>query len=75
MIQTGVAKGAFAEAERGTAYRIRRRVNFFARHYPLGFAGGVLLMLMGTAAIIAPLIAPSRPADTKALEFGSSSAL
>ena len=61
MIQTGVAKGAFAEAERGTAYRIRRRVNFFARHYPLGFAGGVLLMLMGIAAIIAPLIAPHDP--------------
>lgn len=61
MIQTGVAKGTFAEVDRGTVHRIRRRVGFFARHYPLGFAGGVLLLLMGTVAILAPLISPHDP--------------
>ena len=61
MIQTGVARGTLADAERGTLYRVRRRVTFFARHYPLGFAGGVLLIMMITVAILAPLIAPYDP--------------
>ena len=61
MIQTGVAKGTFSGVERGPVYRVRRRLGIFARRYPLGFAGGVLLALMGTAAILAPLIAPHDP--------------
>ncbi len=61
MIQTGVAKGTFVDLERGAIYRTRRQINSFARHYPLGFAGGVLLVMMGIAAVLAPLIAPHDP--------------
>ena len=61
MMQTGVAKGTFVDLERGAIYRTRRQINSFARHYPLGFAGGALLVVMGIAAILAPLIAPHDP--------------
>ena len=61
MIQAGVAKGTFVDLERGAIYRTRRQINSFARHYPLGFAGGVLLVMMGIAAVLAPLIAPHDP--------------
>ena len=64
MIQTGVAervKGSFASAERGTAYRVRRQIASFARHYPLGFAGGAVLAVMGIVSVLAPLIAPYDP--------------
>ena len=61
MIQAGVAKGTFVDLERGVVYRTRRQIDSFARHYPLGFAGGVLLVLMGIAAVLAPLIAPHDP--------------
>ena len=64
MIQTGVAeraRGSLADAERGLAYRARRQIGSFARHYPLGFAGGVLLALMGILSVLAPLIAPHDP--------------
>ncbi len=61
MMQTGVAKGTFVDLERGAIYRTRRQINSFARHYPLGFAGGALLVVMGIAAVLAPLIAPHDP--------------
>lgn len=61
MIQTEVARGAIASVERGTFYRARRRVAYFAQHYPLGFAGGMLLLVMCSLAILAPLIAPYDP--------------
>ena len=61
MMQTGVAKGTFVDLERGALYRTRRQINSFARHYPLGFAGGALLVVMGIAAVLAPLIAPHDP--------------
>ena len=61
MMQTGVAKGTFVDLERGAIYRTRRQINSFARHYPLEFAGGALLVVMGIAAVLAPLIAPHDP--------------
>ena len=64
MAQAGVAErttGVTAGARPGFLRRARRQLGLFARRYPLGFAGGVLLTLMGAAAALAPFIAPHDP--------------
>ena len=64
MAQAGVAErtaGGLAGARPGFLRRARRQLALFARRYPLGFAGGALLALMGSAAALAPFISPHDP--------------
>ncbi|HEY8369185.1 MAG TPA: ABC transporter permease [Thermodesulfobacteriota bacterium] len=56
----GVAVGE----ERGRALGVLRAVLRFCRTKPLGAAGGVLILLMVVAAILAPWIAPYDPLET-----------
>lgn len=58
----------FAPSERRSVLSPRSSALRFARRYPLGVLGGVILVAIVMAALLAPVIAPYRP--TEFLGFG-----
>jgi peptide/nickel transport system permease protein len=63
MIETNVggAVGRYVGTSDSVVARWRRAIGRFARKYPLGFAGAIILIFMVLVAIFAPLLAPHDP--------------